>query len=203
MKINTLTAFLFDTLQTFDRENTPFGLYSLDDTFKKRGFDYTGEMSKRALWPAVFALGCEANYEYDSYSWRYNYQNLTFITPDSDLVTLWLERVAFTKVREFGNAYHVDKSIDHKERWEALGLASRIKQLARSTSVTTGIQMQLVLLVGFDKGPHPLGVEIRQLQTDLGSILDELSFFERTWPDASGRGFTIRACNWAKLEADN
>jgi len=197
-----LASFLFDAFQNFDVQHMPYGIYAFDGVRRSYRYGFKRETSDRIISPAMNRYGCLT--KHSSVKWpKHQCDSVDFITPQGDLGSLDFHRISFIRVSPFGNAYHVDKSVDHKQRWEELALTSRIRQLSRVDSVTTGIPMQLVMLVGFDKEPTPLGVELRQLQNELGASLEALSFFDRIWPDASERGFYIRACIWAKLQSEH
>ena len=125
-----------------------------------------------------------------------------FELPDFGHAELVVKRTSKIKVRQYGSKFHLDKHENFAARWDALRMDRAIADLWAPRDMGWGIpdppiDVRLLLFIGFDKAVRPFERELNELKPHQTRAAHGIEFFERTWDDAMGRGFGIKAALWA------
>jgi hypothetical protein len=193
---------LLSVLEEFDEAVLPFGLYASDDL---AGTDATKANTKskpsrqewhKALAPYLQTEGYRAGrlMSINPYTYR-----IWFHLPELGSVHLTVVRFSKIKVRKYGSSYRVDIHEARAERWKEVDVSRRISRLWKLPDDEASQDIEVVLLIGFDKAKEPLSRELLELQRSLKWETKDVVYLTRAWEDKAKRGFAVRLAAWARL----
>jgi hypothetical protein len=185
---------LLTVLEQFDESILPLGLYSCDDlvTTKKKGFKQAYQEWYRGIAPYLQDRGYVADYvrsinDY-AYSSKLRLSNLGSV----DFTVVKISKI---KVRKYGSDYKVDIHEDRAQRWKDTNMRGHLRQLWKPAVDNPAIR--IVILIGFDKSPHPFRRELLELEDSLQLANRGVTHLSREWADKADRQFHICLAAWA------
>jgi hypothetical protein len=196
MELIELCGNLLMVLEQFDESILPLGLYSCDDlvTTKRKGFKQDFQEWYRAIAPYLQDRGYVTDYvrsinDY-AYSSKLRLSNL-------GSVDFTIVKISKIKVRKYGSDYKVDIHEDRAQRWKDTNMRSHLRQLWKPTIAVDNPAIRIVVLIGFDKSPHPFRRELLELEDSLQLANRGVTHLSREWADKADRHFHIRLAAWA------
>ena len=205
--MKSLSNHLIDSLAEFDDRLPELGLYSSYEYKTPAGktHPYWKIEWEMALWPRLKELGCSLQQQPIFGKTKYRifqplYTSLRFTTVERKVCDLRMIRTSTIKVRKYGSGYHVDRTVDFKERWAQLKMEKHIRELWWPDRYQMSADIRLVLFLGFDKANRPFHKEMTALEKTSRWPERNIIYKSKSWPDAYDRDFNILAACWASTK---
>jgi hypothetical protein len=200
IEINNLAEGLLDSLEQFDKDILPLGLYASDELVENQPPRPRYQEWDKAMLPYLKLQIPQASSGY--YTLGFSRVNLstsqtTWHIPHIGNTEIVLIKFSNIKVRKYGSRYHVDNHENRVQRWKEIDLSGYISRLWKQPDWPQKAA-RILLFIGFDKSARPLEQELRQLHETLNWEKKAVVYSTRTWQDRAERGFGVRLSAWSR-----
>jgi hypothetical protein len=200
IEINNLAERLLDSLEQFDSDTLPLGLYASDELVENQPPRPRYQEWDKALLPCLKLQIPQASLGY--YTLRFSRVNLstsqtTCHIPHIGNTEIVLIKFSNIKVRKYGSRYRVDNHKNRMQRWKEIDLSGRISGLWKQPDLPQKAA-RILLFIGFDKSARPLERELGRLHETLNWEKKAVVYSTRTWRDKAERGFSVRLSAWSR-----
>lgn len=198
MNATELITKLSTAFRRYDESAKPLGLYAISEArgLEKPDQENWGDLNF-VLKPVLGELGYTIFAGAQGRMLREG--EFYFFRPESSMLFIRLVRLSKVKVRQFGNAYHVDPHDDFTARWQEARVDSLIRKMADSKYHFRYVENQSVQSVltflGFAKEDRPFFKELAELAENVPGAVNRAATISDAWADPHGRGFhTLCSC---------